>query len=225
MFVVEASTALRRWVKAVQPAIDCLGKSMAEQSHLLEDAWKAGMEITKEILALYPLEGKKEPADPLHDLTVRAFNAARRHIESTFLSLHWQLPVLVHQHVPPTQAGVFLAAIFQIMCTYWQEMDNMVLSQTIMPAQVVPNMWGVWQGIIEGLSLLGPPTCPARWPASLVEWVDGQPTKRATPAPPVTLVKSGSGKSSSRLAGKKSKLKQIPDFWDDSERERGRGVQ
>ena len=96
----------------------------------------------------------------------------------------------------------------------------MVLSQTVMLAQVIPNMWGVWQGIIEGLSLLGPPTCPASWLASLVEWVDGHPAKRATPVLPVTPVKSGSGKSSSGSAGKKSKSRQIPDFWDDLERER-----
>ena len=38
MFMAEASTALHRWVKAVQPTIDCHGKSVAEQSHLLEDA-------------------------------------------------------------------------------------------------------------------------------------------------------------------------------------------
>ena len=58
-FIAEASTTLRWWVKVVQLVIDCLGKSIAEQSHLLEDAWKAGMEITKEILALYSPEGKK----------------------------------------------------------------------------------------------------------------------------------------------------------------------
>ena len=33
-FMMEASTVLRRWMKAVQPAIDCLGKSMAKQSRL-----------------------------------------------------------------------------------------------------------------------------------------------------------------------------------------------
>ena len=37
-FVVEASTALHQWVKAVQPAINCLDKSVAERSRLLEDA-------------------------------------------------------------------------------------------------------------------------------------------------------------------------------------------
>ena len=72
-FVAEASSALHQWVKAVQPAIDCLGKSMAKQSHLFEDAQKVGMEITKDILTLYPPEGEKEPADPTHDLTAWAF--------------------------------------------------------------------------------------------------------------------------------------------------------
>ena len=221
-FVAEASTAHHRWVKAVQPAIDCLGKSMTEQSCLLEDTRKVGMEITKEILALYPPEGKTEPAGPLHDLTIQAFNAARKHIEEAFLCLHHKLPVLIHQHVLLVQAGGFLATIFHIMCMYQQEMDNMVLSQTIMPVQVIPNMWGVQQGVTEGLSLLGPPTCPASWPVSLVKQVDGHPTptQRATSVPPVTTVKSSSGKSSSGSGVKKSKPKKIPDFWNDSERER-----
>ena len=96
----------------------------------------------------------------------------------------------------------------------------MVLNQTMMPAQVVPNMWGVWQGVIEGLSLLGSTTCPASWPASLVEWVDQEPAKRTTLGPPVTQVKCGSCKTAARSSGKKSLQKQIPDFWDDPERER-----
>ena len=66
---------------------------------------------------------------------------------------------------------------------------------------------------------MGPPTCPASWLASLVERVDGEPTKRATLVPPVTPVKSDKGKSSSGSSGKKSQPKQIPDFWEDLERE------
>ena len=58
--------------------------------------------------------------------------------------------------------------------------------------------------------------------ASLVEWVDGHPTpvQRATSVPPVTPVKSSGGKSSSGSGIKKSKPKKIPDFWNNSERER-----
>ena len=63
-----ASPALHRWVKAIQLAIDCLRKSMAEQSQLLEDARKAGMDITKDILALYPKEDKTASVDSMNDL-------------------------------------------------------------------------------------------------------------------------------------------------------------
>ena len=171
-FVVEASTALRQWVKVVQPAIDCLDKSVAKQSHLLEDTRKAIMQITKDILGLYSPEDKKKTADPLHDLTARAFDAVQRHVEDACRALQLKLPTPVHQHIPSAQACVFLATIFEIMCTYQQETDNMVLGQTVMLAQVVPNMWGAQQGIIEGLSLLGPPTCPASGPATLIKRVD-----------------------------------------------------
>ena len=92
VFVAEASTALHRWVRAVQPAMDCFGKSVAKQSCLLEDAWKVGMKITKDILALYSPEGENAPADPLHALTSRAFNMAWKHIEEALLSLHQQWP-------------------------------------------------------------------------------------------------------------------------------------
>ena len=142
-FMAGASTALCWWVKAIQPAIDCLGKSMAEQSQLLEDAWKARMNITKDILALCPKEDKMAMANPINDLMNRAFAVARAHMEEAFLVLHSQLPALVHKHVPLAQAGVFLAAIFQVMCKYRQETDNMILSQMIMLAQVIPNIWGV----------------------------------------------------------------------------------
>ena len=62
-FVAEVSTALRQWVRAVQPAIDCLDKNVAKQCHLLEAAHKAGMQITKDILGLYSLEDKEDAVD------------------------------------------------------------------------------------------------------------------------------------------------------------------
>ena len=37
-FVWEASEAIRRWVKAVHLAMDCLGESLEEQSRLLQAA-------------------------------------------------------------------------------------------------------------------------------------------------------------------------------------------
>ena len=52
--------------------------------------------------------------------------------------------------------------------------------------------------MMEGLTLLGPPNCPASWPASLVERVSVESANKATPVVLTTPVKLdtplGSGK-------------------------------
>ena len=99
-FMAKVSTVLCQWVQAVQPAIDCLNKNVAERSCLLEAARKAGMQITKDILGLYSLENKEDTIDPLHNLTIWTFNVAQRHVEDACTTLHLKLPALVHQHKP-----------------------------------------------------------------------------------------------------------------------------
>ena len=51
----------------------------------------------------------------------------------------------------------------------------MATNEIFLPSQIIPNLWGSRRGLLEGLSLLGPPNCLESWPASLVEQV--------TPAP------------------------------------------
>ena len=61
---------------------------MTEQSCLLEDAQKAGMEITKEILSLYPAEGNATLATPQDDVMTLTFAAAQKHTEEALVALH-----------------------------------------------------------------------------------------------------------------------------------------
>ena len=51
-----ASAAIHRWVKAVHPAMDCMGESMEEQSRLLQEARQARKEATEDLLALLPAD-------------------------------------------------------------------------------------------------------------------------------------------------------------------------
>ena len=60
-------------------------------------------------------------------------------------------------------------------------MDNMATKQVFLPSQIIPNLWGSHRGLFEGLSLLGPPSCSACWPASLVEWVTAIPACQNMP--------------------------------------------
>ena len=91
----------------------------------------------------------------------------------------------------------------------------------------MPNIWGAHQGLLEGLSLLGPPSCPASWPASLVKRVTAVPTLKAALVVPPTPVTSNTpsepskGKLPPGSSGKKSgPLKQVTDYWKDLERKK-----
>ena len=105
-------------------------------------------------------------------------------------------------------------------------MDGMATSQVILLGQIVPNLWAISQTMMEGLTLLGPPSCPASWPSSLVEQVMAEPAKKTTPAGLTTPVKHdtsvpGKGKLHPGLSGKKSvPPKQITDYWEDDERKK-----
>ena len=141
-FVWGASGAIRRWVRAVHPAMDYMGKSMEQQSHLLQVACQAGKEATEDLLALLPEEESPylTPVVPKEDILTPALKAALTHTEKAIEAISEQLSALVHHHILPQQARVFLASLLQVMCSYRQEMDGMATSQVILPGQIVPNL-------------------------------------------------------------------------------------
>ena len=66
----------------------------------------------------------------------------------------------------------------------------MAMNQVLLPCQIVPNLWGSHRGLLEGLSLLGPPSCSASWLASLMERVTAVPTCQNIPGSSKTPTKS-----------------------------------
>ena len=182
---------------------------------MLQEAQRARKEVTEDVLALLPAED--EPVLPLvipHcDLLTPALTATQAHMDTAIDTVSEQLSDLVHNHIPLGQTGVFLASLLQMMCSYHsyhQEMDSMATNKVILPGQIVPNLWGVSWGMIEDLSLLGPPNCLASWLASLVKQITTGPTKKTEPLAPTTPVKlntpseSGKGKLPPGSSGKKS---------------------
>ena len=143
-------------------------------------ARQAGKEATEDILALLPAEESPylTPVVPKEDILTPALQATRTHTEKAIKAVNVQLLALVHRHVPLQQAGVFLASLLQVMCSYRQEMDGIATSQIILPCQIVPNLWGVSWTMMEGLTLLGPLNCPQ---AGQLLWLNGclqNPSKR-----------------------------------------------
>ena len=125
---------------------------------------------------------------------------------------------LAKEHVPLEQAGALFNTILHVTCSFRQEMDNMAMNQVFLPNQIVPNLWGSHRGLLEGLSLLGPPSCSASWPVSLVERVTAMPAGQDVSGLSKTLTKpthplSGVAKTTPD-SGKKHSAKQATGlFW------------
>ena len=192
-FVWGASGAIRQWLDSIRPAMDCTEKSTKDQAQLLADAQKAGKDALDSILELIPEE--QEPHLTLvfpkaTHLLAPVLAVARRHTDEALRNIHTQLVDLGKEHIPQEQAGAFFNTIPQVSCSFRQEMDNMAMNQVFLPSQIVPNLWGSRRGLLEGLSLLGPPSCSASWPASLVERVTAIPACQNMLGSLKTLTKS-----------------------------------
>ena len=202
-FIYGASNVIRHWVESVCPAMDGnqTGKDGTEvgkdtkvtkdQTQLLADACKAGQDAVDTVLDLIP-EVKHElpPVYPKIDVA-SALTISRHHTEEALKNVHTQISDLIRTHVAgPEQAGVFFNTILLITCSFRHQMDKMAINLLFPGSQLVPNVWSACQEVLEGLSLVAPPSCSASWPASLVERVapipgtSGQSGSAKTPTKP-----------------------------------------
>ena len=192
-FVWGASGAICHWLDSVKPAMAATGENTKDQAKLLEAAWQARKDALDSILEFIPEEQEPQltPVFPkATHLLAPALVVARRYTDEALRIIHSQLADLAKEHMPKEQAGVLLNTILQVTCSFRQEIDNMATNQVFLPTQIVPNVWGSCRGLFEGLSLLGPPSCSASWPASLVEWVTAVPTCQNLPGSSQTPTKS-----------------------------------
>ena len=222
-FVWGASGAIHRWLDSIKQAMAATEKSTKDQVQLLAEARQAGKDALDSILEYIPEEQEQKAhltsvfpwATPL---LVAALAVARCHINEALRNIHAQLVTLAKEHVPPEQTRALFNTILQMTCSFRQEMDNMATNQVFLPNQIVPNLWGSRRALLEGLSLLGPPSCSASWPASLVERVTAVPTcqnissSSKTPTKPNQSL-SGTAKTTPD-SGKKHLAKQAAGlFW------------
>ena len=183
-FIYGASNAICRWVESVRPAMagNDTGKDGTEvvkdtkvtkdPTQLLADARKAGQDAVDTVLDLIPeVEHKLPPVYPRIDVA-SVLNISLHHTEEALQNVHTQISDLIRTHVAgPEQAEVFFNTILLIICSFRHQMDEMTINLLFPGSQLVPNVWSAHWEVLEGLSLVAPPSCSASWPASLVEQV------------------------------------------------------
>ena len=227
-FVWGASRAIRQWIDSIRPAMASSEKSTQDQAQLLAEAQQARKDVLETILNFIPEEEEPKLTSVFPRAThllALALAVAQQYTNDALWNIHTQLSDLAKEHVPEEQAGAFFNTILQVTCSFWQEMDNMATNQVFLPSQIVPNLWGSHRGLLEGLSLLGPPSCSTSWPASLVERVTAVPAPQNVPGSSKTPTKSNPPPSrvvkATPDSGKKlhQSAKQVAGlFWGDPER-------
>ena len=224
-FIWGASRAIHQWIDSIRLAMASSEKDTKDQAQLLAEARQAGKDVLEMILSFIPKEEQPKLTSVFPQAThllAPALAVARRHTDDALRNIHTQLLDLAKEHVPEEQAGAFFNTILQVTCSFWQEMDNMATNQVFLPSQIVPNLWGSRRGLLEGLSLLGPPSCSASYPASLVQWVTAVPAPQNVPGSSKTPTKSNPPPSrvvKATLDSEKKSAKQVAGlFWGDPER-------
>ena len=243
-FIYSASNIIRCWVESICPAMG--GKQTGKDgmevgkdtkvtkdlTQLLADMRKAGQDAVDAVLDLIP-EVKQElpPVYPRIDVA-SALTISRHYTEEALKNVHTQISDLIRTHVAgPEQAGVFFNTILPITCSFRHQTDEMAINLLFPGSQLVPNVWSACREVLEGLSLVAPPSCSASWPASLVERVapipgtSGQSGSTKTPTKPsnpgASKLTPGSGKKTQPIqqaAGmfwgdKKKREKEDADAW------------
>ena len=231
-FIYGASNAIRRWVESIRPAMagNETGKGGTEDTkvtkdptQLLADAQKAGQDAVDAVLDLIPeVEHKLPPIYPRIDVA-SVLNISRHHTEEALKNVHTQISDLIWTHIAgPEQARVFFNTILPITCSIRHQMDKMAINLLFPGSQLVPNVWSAQREVLEGLSLVVPPSCSASWPASLVERVtpvpgtSGQAGSAKTPTKPCN---PGAGKLTPGSGKKTTQIQQAAGmFWSDKKK-------
>ena len=147
-------------------------KVTKDPTQLLANARKAGQDAVDAVLDLIPeVEHRLPPVYPRIDVA-SALTISLHHTEKALKNVHTQISDLIRTHVVgPEQAGVFFNTVLLIICSFRHQMDEMAIILLFPGSQLVPNVWSAHREVLEGLSLVAPPSCSASWPASLVEQV------------------------------------------------------
>ena len=234
-FIYGASNVIRCWVESVCPAMggNQTGKDSMEvgkdtkvtkdPTQLLADARKAGQDAVDAVLDLI-LEVKHElpPVYPRIDVA-SALTISHHYTEEALKNVHTQISDLIRTHVAGSeQAGVFFNTILPITCSFRHQMDEMAINLLFPGSQLVPNVWGAHREVLEGLSLVAPPSCSASWPASLVERVAPVPGTSGQSGSTKTPTKPCNPGASKLTPGSRKKTQPIQQaarmFWGDKKK-------
>ena len=116
---------------------------MAEMEERRAYAQQTGLLISKHILEHSHVITKEDTEDsrPVQSVLVKSFEQAQQRCSTIWTEVtNWLQEILEH-HIPAGQVGVFLAVLYQVMCTQQEGITLMLMAQARLPVHLCINNW------------------------------------------------------------------------------------
>ena len=142
-FATKAAKDLDLWTSALQPLFDTDAVLEAEM-----ETRRAHAQATRQVISDWILTQSREVAKnkfldggPIRTALLQSFAKVEEWCTQTLEIVADQVPEIMAQHVPEGQVGVFLAALYQLICAQQQGITLMVVAQVGVPVHLGVNNW------------------------------------------------------------------------------------
>ena len=158
-FAAKAAKDLDLWTSALQPLFNTDAVPEAEMETRCAHVWSTGQVVSDQILA-WSREVAKDKFQDGGPIWMALAKVEERCM-LTLKKVADQVLEVMAQHIPEGQVGVFLAALYQLICTQQQGITSMVVTQTSVPIHLGVNnlttttsMTRLFAQVIPGLGSL-----------------------------------------------------------------------
>ena len=182
------------WIAALQPVLDCDGVSATEMETQQNHAQQTGQVISNWILCCFRdiAQTNLAKGGPVWAVLLQSFAWVKQQCADTWDKMANWVPEILEQHVSAGQVGVFLAALYQLMCTQQQGITSMVVPQARVLVHLGVHSWAAQASLtwlfaqviprLGSLAGLGPAAQPGN--AQVPQQAAPVGTIQYTPIPP-----------------------------------------
>ena len=157
-FTMAAAQDLDKWTTALWPVLDNAGVSDSDMEARQRHARQTRREVSNQILSLLNpmVAGPPTQVEPVRTTLLESFAIINVRCSSSWKEVADRILDIMVKHVPAGQAQVFLNVIYQLLCTQYQAITNMVVAQTGPPVRSGMHNWATQTSLTRLLTQVVP---------------------------------------------------------------------
>ena len=150
-FTAKAAKDLGLWTSALQPLFDTDNISEADMEARRAHARHTGQVVSDQILGRTRQTNQSHLQDrgPVRAAILESFARVEEKCASTWEAVANRVQEILAQHILESQICVFLAALYQLMCTQQQGITSMVIAQAGVPVHLWVHSWAVQSAMTQ----------------------------------------------------------------------------